>query len=145
MDANTVSETTEKVGNLPTSKTVPIASLRSELELQPRAVAFVEAKVEEYTLALDAGDTLPPITVTERDGTYVVVIGHNRVEAYRRAGRDTIESEFVPDIGNKRLYWEHAVPSNATHGEGYSDDDKQAIFARFVAEGRHKLPAQDGR
>lgn len=123
-----------------TTTKITMTALRSDPELQPRASQYVEAKAEEYALALEAGDTLPPIVVVERNGGYVVVVGHNRAEAHKRAGRSTIDAEVIPDTGNERLFWEVAVPSNSTHGAGYDDTDKQAIFDRFISEGRHKLP-----
>ena len=119
---------------------LPIASIKSDPELQPRAVPYLEAKVQEYALALEDGDTLPPIVVIERDGSYTIVIGHNRLEAHKRARRETIEVELIPDTGNHDLYWRVAAPSNSKHGAGYDEADRKAIFARYVLEGRHKLP-----
>ena len=119
---------------------IPLTSLTTDRDLQPRAVPYVEAKVEEYTLALEAGDTFPAIVVTERNGSYVIVVGHNRAEAHRRAVRETITAEVIPDTGNADLFWRVAVPSNSTHGAGYDDEDKQAIFKRFLSEDRHRLP-----
>ena len=119
---------------------IPIASIKSDPELQPRAVPYVEAKVEDYAIIIKAGGTLPPIEVVERDGSYTIVTGHNRLEAHKRANRQTIEVELIPDTGNSDLYWRVAAPSNSTHGAGYDEKDRKAIFARFVSEGRHRLP-----
>ena len=97
---------------------IPIASIKSDPELQPRAVPYVEAKVEDYAIIIKAGGTLPPIEVVERDGSYTIVTGHNRLEAHKRANRQTIEVELIPDTGNSDLYGGRPPPATARTERG---------------------------
>ena len=84
--------------------TLPLSALKTDDALQPRVSrmvpykdqARVDNRSEEHIgtmrLALEAGQSiqLEPVLVAEVDGILFIVDGHHRLNAYRRAQRETI-------------------------------------------------------
>lgn len=89
---------------------LPLAALKTDEALQPREARMVpfrdQAKVERRSeehigtmrLALEAAHSieLEPVLVAALDGVPFVIDGHHRLQAYRRAQRETIPARALP-------------------------------------------------
>lgn len=97
--------------------------------LQTRA-ALDEATVADYTEAMNNGAEFPPVTVfRDRDGTYRLADGFQRVEAktrtakYGKPGFDTVKATIMP--GGYVDALKFALGANAIHGLRRTNADKR--------------------
>jgi uncharacterized ParB-like nuclease family protein len=111
---------------------LPLNKIRTDLGTQMR-IKTDDDTVKEYIEVLD---DLPPITVFEVDGEYVLVDGFHRYAAYKQAGRDTIECEIIQ--GTLDDAREYACGANRAHGLRRNDSDKRKAVAEFF-----NIPGRD--
>jgi len=111
---------------------IPLSKIRIDLNTQMRTKTDDDT-VKEY---IDVLDDLPPITVFEVDGEYVLVDGFHRYAAYKQAGRDTIPCEILQ--GTLDDAREYACGANRAHGLRRNDGDKRKAVEEFF-----KIPGRD--
>lgn len=112
-------------------KTLPIAGIRRDGGTQIR-VALDEETVAEYTRAIKAGATLPPVTVYSDLEHYWLSDGFHRIEAATRAGLTSIEAETRS--GSQRDAILAACGANAAHGLRRSNADKRRAVETLLAD-----------
>jgi ParB-like chromosome segregation protein Spo0J len=93
--------------------------------LLPRVITgTVEEKVEEYKEMVENGTDFDPILVWKRpDGSYWIIDGVHRTEAYKRAGRATIKAKLV-DCKDELDYRIKAIEANLKHGLPLRKEEK---------------------
>ena len=93
--------------------------------LLPRVITgTVEEKVEEYKEMVENGTDFDPILVWKRpDGSYWIIDGVHRTEAYKRAGRTTIKAKLV-DCKDELDYRIKAIEANLKHGLPLRKEEK---------------------
>jgi transposase/uncharacterized ParB-like nuclease family protein len=93
--------------------------------LLPRVITgTVEEKVEEYKEMVENGTDFDPILVWKRpDGSYWIIDGVHRTEAYKRAGRTTIKAKLV-DCKDELSYRIKAIEANLKHGLPLRKEEK---------------------
>ncbi|MDT8285113.1 MAG: ParB/RepB/Spo0J family partition protein, partial [Thermovirgaceae bacterium] len=69
---------------------------------QPRR-DFAAEELEELAQSIREKGLISPVTVTERNGEYVLVAGERRLRACKQLGMDTIPSYFRPVDGEEEL------------------------------------------
>ena len=93
--------------------------------LLPRVITgTVEEKVDEYKEMVENGTDFDPILVWKRpDGSYWIIDGVHRTEAYKRAGRTTIKAKLV-DCKDELDYRIKAIEANLKHGLPLRKEEK---------------------
>ena len=106
---------------------LPIAAIIADPECQLRA-ACSSATVQEYSEALTAGATFPPVIVFSDGDSYWLSDGFHRSEAHQSAGLAEINAEIRDgDLRDAKLF---AAGANADHGLRRTQADKRnAILA----------------
>jgi len=102
-------------------KTLRIENLLVSQDYQARRKTNPEV-VRDYENCLKEGISLPPITVVDTGGEFIVVDGFHRVFACKNQGRDRIQAEV--GAGNHLYAVEKAIGANASHGLRRSTADK---------------------
>lgn len=107
---------------------IPVADLVVDDSVQVREF-LSEPAVKRYSEAMEMAVRLPPLNVCKMDdGSLVVVDGHQRLEAAKRIGADSIECKvWEGDIHAARL---QAAIANAKHGLPLSDGDKKRAIVQ---------------
>ena len=110
---------------------LPIAAIIADPECQLRA-ACSSATVQEYSEALTAGATFPPIIVFSDGDTYWLGDGFHRFEAHKSAGMTEIDAE-IRDGGQRdaKLF---AAGSNADHGLRRTQADKRSAILALLTD-----------
>ena len=117
----------EKAGRVHNSKRIPITAITADPDCQLRA-ACSSVTVQEYSEALVAGATFPPVIVFSDGESYWLSDGFHRFEAHQSAGLTEITAEIR--AGNLRDAKLFAAGSNADHGLRRTQADKHnAILA----------------
>jgi len=93
--------------------------------LLPRVITgTVDEKVDEYKEMVENGTDFDPILVWKRpDGSYWIIDGVHRTEAYKRAGRTTIKAKLV-DCKDELDYRIKAIEANLKHGLPLKKEEK---------------------
>ena len=89
---------------------------------QPRA-EINQATVDEYAEAINAGASLPPVTLFYDGAHYWLADGFHRYHGARLAGRTTIHEEVTP--GTLREAILYSLSANSKHGLRRSNADKR--------------------
>ncbi len=110
-----------------------IKEIQIDPKLQTREVSA--EYVRHLGEQLELGEHLPPLTVTKTGGTFYLIGGFNRLEAYRRAMPDGGEVETkeieCPDFS---AMMEAAILDNRGHGKMYTEREKEALYYRLTRE-----------
>lgn len=103
--------------------TVPLTQVVWDPDIYPRA-KWSTTTIDRYVDALEAGDEFPPVVVEA--GTMRLLDGKHRLEAHKKAGRETIsvEERPVPE-GMSAKYF--AATLSAKHGDRMSNADLKVI------------------
>ena len=110
---------------------VPLDQLRLDGGTQPRA-HLDEAISREYRDDIKAGAIFPPIGVVYDGTDYWVWDGFHRVDAHKKAHRDTIQCEVRQ--GTRRDAVLLAAGANSGHGLRRSIDDKQRAVTHILSD-----------
>ena len=110
---------------------LPIAAIIADPECQLRA-ACSSATVQEYSEALTAGATFPPIIVFSDGDTYWLSDGFHRFDAHQSAGLTEINAE-IRDGGQRdaKLF---AAGANADHGLRRTQADKRNSILALLTD-----------
>ncbi len=109
------------------TKRLAIAAITADPDCQLRA-ACSSATVQEYSEALTAGATFPPVIVFSDGDGYWIGDGFHRFEAHQSAGITNIDAEIRD--GGQRDAMLFAAGANAEHGLRRTQADKRnAILA----------------
>ena len=103
---------------------VPIASLTRDAELACRAAGVNAGTVREYTEAMKAGATFPPVVVfADPKGVHWLADGFHRCAAAELAGL----AEIAADVrqGSRRDALLYAASANGSHGLRRTNADKR--------------------
>ena len=83
-----------------------------------------ETAIREYMEAVEAGVTLPPVTVFSEDGEkFYLADGFHRAEVARRLGQKSVRCEVKEGGFNAALAY--ALSANSAHGIRRSNEDKR--------------------
>jgi len=110
---------------------LPLAAIRTDGGTQPRAEINDEV-VQDYADALQAGATLPPLTVYFDGQTYWLADGFHRAAAARQIG--WLDYPAVVHQGTQRDAVLHSVGVNATHGLRRTNADKRRAVERLLRD-----------
>jgi len=113
------------------TKNVKIAKIRIDGGTQPR-VAINEATLAEYAEALDAGETLPPLTVFDDGAALWLADGFHRYHAAKRLGLG--EFSAVVHGGTRRDAVLFSVGANASHGLRRTNADKRNAVLTLLGD-----------
>lgn len=115
-----------------TTECIPLAAIRLDGGTQPRA-ALNSGAIEDYTEAMAAGATFPPVTVFYDGTDYWLADGFHRVKAAHAASCDTIECELHQGT-QADAQW-YSFSANKTNGLRRTTKDKQrAVRAALLHE-----------
>ena len=113
----------------------PVSRLRSHPDLQLRPKGTDASTVSRYTRLMERGDGFLPIIVASIGRNRYVVDGYHRWEAAEKAGLAFISADVRKmSLDEARR---QALFANAGHGRGLTSADKQAVWAEYLAQGRH--------
>lgn len=101
---------------------IPVASIRRDGGTQVRAT-LSDAAISDYTEAIRAGASLPPIIVFHDGSDHWLADGFHRVEAVARAGIEKVVADVRP--GTRRDAVLYACGANTTHGLRRTNEDKR--------------------
>lgn len=122
---------------------IALADIIQDADVQVRVQGLDMEKVEEYRIRVEHDSEAPPIDVfTMPNGKYLLAAGFHRVEAYRLAGRSTIEATIRQ--GDVRDARELAEQDNLNHGLPYTLADKKNIYQRRLLDGRTWFGLENG-
>lgn len=110
---------------------IPLSSIEVDNELQPRVV-MDQAAIDDYSEAMKAGDTFPPITVFDDGKTKWLADGWHRYYAAEKAGRDEIEADIKQ--GSRRDALLFSISANTKHGLRSSRADKRRSVMTLLAD-----------
>ena len=136
---------------------LPLQTLKTDDTFQPREArmvpfkdqARVERRSEEHIgtmrLALEAAVSiqLEPVLVAEVDGVLFVVDGHHRLNAYKRAKRETIPARVYPMDQQRAVLVSKLVNCTDRALEMHSEQKLDAAWQYLAAvtrQGTHGLP-----
>ena len=103
--------------------------------LLPRVLTgTVEEKVQEYAEMLEEGVEFDPILVWEKEDGYWVVDGVHRIEAHKRAGRQTIKAKLIK-CENELDYRIKAIQANLKHGLALAKGEKPLLAQMLYEQG----------
>lgn len=94
--------------------------------------AIDQQAVDDYAAALNAGETLPPITVFDDGATKWLADGFHRLHAHKKAARQAIDC--VVKFGTRRDAIIYASTANTRHGLRLSPKDKRKIAEIFLSD-----------
>lgn len=136
---------------------LPLASIETDPALQPRAddavsyrdrlrleqasdehIAHMRALVEVRSIDTE------PVLVAKCGGRLLLVDGHHRLEAYRRAGRETIPARVLAIDRRAAVMASKLVNADATKLPMHLEQKRDALWqylAEVTARGRLPLPA----
>jgi DNA modification methylase/predicted transcriptional regulator/uncharacterized ParB-like nuclease family protein len=105
------------------TQSLPLDAVKWDAAIYPRA-KWSTATIERYADALEAGDEFPPIVVCADSG--VLLDGKHRLEAHKKAGRETIavERRQVHAGVPVKLF---AASLSARHGDRMSNGDLRDV------------------
>ena len=110
---------------------LPIAAIIADPECQLRA-ACSGATVQEYSEALVAGATFPPVIVFSDGDSYWLSDGFHRFEAHQSAGLAEINAEIRNgDLRDAKLF---AAGANADHGLRRTQADKRSAILVLLTD-----------
>ncbi len=118
----------ERVHN---SSRLPIAAITADPECQLRA-ACSSVTVQEYSDALAAGATFPPVIVFSDGDSYWLGDGFHRFEAHQSAGLTEIDAEIRD--GDQRDAKLFAAGANADHGLRRTQADKRSAILVLLTD-----------
>lgn len=102
-------------------QTLQIDSIVRHPSCQPRA-AIDRRTVDEYTEAMQGGETFPPVTVFFDGDRYLLGDGWHRILAALNAGKKKIEAEVIKgSLADAKWY---SYSANSTHGLRRTNEDK---------------------
>ena len=113
------------------SKRIPVTAISADPECQLRA-ACSSVTVQEYSDALVAGATFPPVIVFSDGDSYWLSDGFHRFEAHQSAGLAEINAE-IRDGGlrDAKLF---AAGANADHGLRRTQADKRNSILALLTD-----------
>jgi uncharacterized ParB-like nuclease family protein len=116
-------------------ETVLVKCIVADPAVNARANGLDAATIEEYVAAIQAGNSLPPISVVfenvpGRDMTIWVYDGFHRLEAAKRCGDETIQAIGTP--GGHRTAMLLAAGANHEHGLKRTNSDKRRAVERLL-------------
>lgn len=103
---------------------VKISDIAVDVEWYPRSGTLPDY-VRALHDALEAGDKLPPITVT---ADLQLIDGLHRYHAHKFKGLETIQAEVLE--GTEDDYWREAVARNLGHGYAMTLEEKRFSFRK---------------
>lgn len=105
------------------TETVPLDAIVWDPSIYPRS-KWSTSTIDRYVDALEAGDEFPPVIVEA--GTMRLLDGKHRLEAHRKAGRETIAAvaRSVPEGMPAKLY---AASLSARHGDRMAVSDLRDV------------------
>lgn len=109
-----------------------ISDLQIDRDLQMREAGVDVGVVADYAEALTEGTEFPPIIVFYDGENYWPGDGFHRIEAHKKAGRGTINSDVRQ--GNKRDAVLLAAGANANHGLRRSTADKRRSVVSLLRD-----------
>lgn len=115
---------------------LPLDAIGQHRDLQFRAGGLSSPHVAKLVRTLEAGgEPLEAVRVARVGKALVLIDGHHRVAAHRKAGKETISAKVA------RMSLQEAKDAarvaNAKHGKGMSRADKSLAWGSYVADGKH--------
>lgn len=110
-----------------------VTALQVDDDIQPReslSWSVVDEYATHYTEEEEGQNILPPLDVFEIDGNYYVADGFHRLDAARKAKKETLPCHVQQ--GSKRDAMVFACFANARRGLAYRHGDKERIVQRLL-------------
>ena len=131
--------------SIPEVKFVNVRDIATREEVQPR-MALSRDALSTYTAMVQNGGprALPPIELvrtatwewwTEKKLPYLVVDGHHRLEAYKRARAAKIPA-LISDLSFEEAKW-RAAEANLAQGVPLPRAAHREVFRRYISAGRN--------
>ena len=119
-------------------QTLALGEIHHSAHLQARKGQVNNSLVKQYAAAMAAGETFPPIDVTERKaaGHHTILDGHHRYFAAKKAGLQEIPVTVHHLSAHQEI--EFAALANLKHGRGLSKAEKQVAFVMLLESGWHE-------
>jgi len=105
-------------------------------EIQQRAGLNFDY-IDELSNEIANGTELPPIDVYDVAARLLLADGFHRLEAYKRAGVDSVEARIIE--GTEREATLHAVGANAKHGLRRKNADKRRAVMTLLTDEEWQL------
>lgn len=115
---------------------VPVHGLRLRRDFQARLSGVNADTVEDYRVAMAAGDKFPPIVVYKlSDDSLVLVDGWHRVRAAKEAAVECLDAEVIEGTEQEAL--DYALyKANRKNGQRLSRSDMRSILEHTVRDPR---------
>lgn len=117
--------------------TVPIASILTLPEMQPREKGLNRATLRRYKQAMEAGEVFPPILLARVNDALILADGWHRLVAMQELGWWQVEAEVrvAASIEEARLW---GYEANRKHGLPLTKAELKAMFRVYLKAGRHR-------
>lgn len=110
---------------------IKLTDIVTDGDLQPR-VKIEDDVIDEYSSAMQRGESFPPITVFSDGEKNWLADGYHRYFAAKKAGLDCLGADFR--AGTKTDALKFALSANATHGLKRSQADKKRVVLVAIKE-----------
>ena len=110
---------------------VKLSSIQMDTTIQCRA-KIDTSTVNEYSEAMENGDTFPPVVLFGDETKCWVGDGWHRIMAAEWADLEEIPADLRP--GNRAEALKHALSANAAHGRRRTNEDKRRAVEIALAE-----------
>lgn len=119
------------------TSTVPIASILTLPEMQPREKGLNRATLRRYKQALEAGGIFPPIILARVNDALILADGWHRLAAMQELGWWQVEAEVrvAQSIAEARLW---GYEANRKHGLPLTKVELREMFRVYLKADRHK-------
>lgn len=119
------------------ASTIPIESILTLPEMQPRDKGLNPATVRQYKQAMEAGAVFPPILLARVNGAVLLADGWHRLAAMQQRGQWQVEA-VVRDthtLAEARLW---GYEANRKHGLPLTKAELREMFRVYLKAERHK-------
>lgn len=127
----------QTIPELARGESVPLASIVTLPDLQPREKGTSPATLRRYKQAMEAGEVFPPILLARVNGALILADGWHRLEAMKALGlwEAVAEIRDAFSIAEVRLW---GFESNRKHGLPLTKSELRAMYTAYRKAGRHK-------
>lgn len=114
--------------------TIEITDIVQDDQLQVRA-KLDAGFIDRYANAYKQDVEMPPVTVAEINGAFILVDGWHRIAALQSLQKDCVEVRIIPST-MREAHW-LAAQANLTHGLALKTRELQEVFKKYVKAHKH--------
>jgi hypothetical protein len=93
--------------------------------------------IKRYTAVYRSGRTMPPVTVANLNGAFILTDGWHRIAALESLGKEEVRAVVVPANSEKDVHW-LAAQANLEHGKPLKSREYREVFRAFIHARKHR-------